>query len=333
MVGRYHPLRCAQDVRRPAWGLDTWNMIRTAVGLLVFVVIVAVLGLATLVIGLVYPSRRVIAFTTLFWARAMLWVCGVRLTVVCPAPEATLQGSHAEQGESLDSVEQRESLHYAEQREYLDSVEHSSKLFVGNHQSALDIPILIVALKGRVRFMAKNTLFRIPVFGWTMWRYGYVPIHRTQPRRTRERLQRLFRDLGRKPMSFVLFPEGTRSSDGRLLPFRKGAMKICQRAGLAVVPFCIDGAVAVCPRNQLRLHPGPVRLTFCRAIPVDDVTSMSSAELHDRVRTSIAEGLERIERPPRAAESTGETPPLVPLGRAQDGRGLHPGGRDISEGG
>ncbi len=273
-------------------------MIRAAIGLLVFVVIVVVLVIPLLLIGLVYPSRRLAGFVSLIWARAMLLICGVRLTIVRHAQGAALQGSEAEEresshsgGQALPCDRRRPRTLEAHATKTPQIVDHSSTLLIGNHQSALDIPILVVALRGRVRFMAKSNLFHIPVFGWALWRYGYVPIHRTQPRRTRERLQRMFGELGRKPISFVLFPEGTRSSDGRLLPFRKGAMKICQRGGLPVVPFCIDGSVAVCPRNQLRVHPGPVRLTFFREIPVPEVASMSTAELHDRVRESIAEGL------------------------------------------
>jgi len=228
--------------------------------LLACIVVLVVVGLPTILVGLVYPSRRVFAFTSRIWALVMLLCCGVRLTI---------EGAEAIRNDT-------------------------PKFFVGNHQSALDIPILLVALSGRVRFMAKASLFRIPILGWVMWRYGHVPIDREHPRAALDRLDRMIGELRRRPISFVAFPEGTRSLDGRLLPFRKGTMKICQRAGLTVVPFSISGSVNVCRRNRLRVRPGPVRLRFGEPIPADRVTSMSATELHDCVRERVAEGLGQV---------------------------------------
>jgi len=93
--------------------------------------VVLVLGTIALLVGLVYPSRRIIAFAAVAWSRVVLSLAGVRLTIVGKEQVA-------------DRV---------------------PRFFMGNHQSALDIPILLFALDGHARFMAKNTLFRIPIFG------------------------------------------------------------------------------------------------------------------------------------------------------------------------
>ncbi|MGB2986736.1 MAG: lysophospholipid acyltransferase family protein [Phycisphaerae bacterium] len=234
-------------------------MIRAWLAIAVWGLMLIVPGIPVLLAGFVYPSRRLIAWSSSLWARVMLAICGVRLTV--------------------------------EGQEHLR--DGKPKFFMGNHQSALDIPIVVLALKGDVRFMAKNTLFRSPVFGWILGRYGYVPVDRSHARVTLESLNRALDRLRRRPISLAVFPEGTRSADGRLLPFRKGTMKICRRAGLPAVPFSIDGSYVVNPRSWLRAYPGPVRLTFGEPIPAGEVAAMSTIELHDRVRQTIARQLGR----------------------------------------
>ncbi len=214
-------------------------------------------GVPLFAFGLIHRSRAAMASVAALWARGTLAICGVRLTI-----------------EGADRVPAGQAGFY-----------------VGNHQSALDIPIVISALNGDVRFMAKNTLFRFPVFGWVLWMYGFVPIHRARARITLDSLTRMYERVRRDPISLVVFPEGTRSEDGRLLPFRRGTMKICRRVGLPVVPFTIDGSHRVTPRDRIRAYPGPVRLTFGKPIPAVDAARMSNAELHDRVRQAIADML------------------------------------------
>ena len=235
-------------------------MIRASLTFFAAALLVVFLGTLVLLIGLVYPAPVFMTWGSAFWSRVILVTAGVRVTV---------QGTE----------------HLAED---------ASKFFVGNHQSALDIPILVAVLHGRIRFMAKETLFRIPLFGWIIRRYGHVPIDRSRPRATFRTLQRMIARLERRPISFVVFPEGTRSTDGRLLPFRKGTMKICQRAGLSVVPFAIHGSSAVHERGRFRVRPGAVRIVFEKPIPASEVTGLTATELHDRVREAVARGLARL---------------------------------------
>jgi len=232
-------------------------MFRAAITALAMSLVVLVLGTAAFLIGLVYPSRRVVAFAAVVWSRVILFLTGVRLTI---------------EGNELVT-------------------DRVPRFFMGNHQSALDIPILLVALDGHVRFMAKDTLFRIPVFGWVIRRYGYAPIDRSSPRVTFRTIERMLERLHRDPISIAVFPEGTRSSDGRLLTFRRGTMKVGQRSGLPIVPFTIDGSLAVYNREHFAANPGPVKLIFAEPIPADEVAAMSTTELHDRVKAIIARQL------------------------------------------
>lgn len=232
-------------------------------------------GGSALVIGLIYPFRAVIAVVIRVWAWGVLRAAGVRLTI---------EGAH----------------HIADGRHCV---------FMGNHQSGLDIPIVIYALRGHVRFMAKKSLFYVPVFGWVLLRYGFVPIDRSNPRVALGRLDRMIQRIRRDPISFVVFPEGTRSRDGKLLPFRRGTMKIGQRMGLPIIPFSIDGSIDVHHRDHFRAVPGPVRLTFLEPIPADQVAAMSPGELLNRVLLAVKRGLASD-----AVDAASAEAPLVPEG-------------------
>src|SRR5581483_5298261 len=110
-------------------------------------------------------------------------------------------------------------------------------VFLCNHQSALDIPILMKACfpAYNVRFLAKESLFKIPIMGWAMGRSGFVPIRRESPRHSAELFQAMTK-AGKIPFSYIIFPEGTRSADGRLQSFKKGSIGLALRLGLPVVP-------------------------------------------------------------------------------------------------
>jgi len=205
-----------------------------------------------LLAGLIGRSDGLLAFWSRVWSRAILWLAGVRLTVRGAA--------HADGPPSF---------------------------FVGNHLGALDIPVLFVALRGRVRFMAKDSLFKIPLFGWALSQYGFVRIDRAHPRKALRALQRMLQDLRRHPVSFAVFPEGTRSHDGNLLPFRRGTLKICRDSGLPIVPFSIKGTNSIYVRGRVCITPGPVCITFGAPISADEAGSMSAQELVDRVRSEV----------------------------------------------
>ena len=219
-----------------------------------------VMGLPVLVIGFIYPARIAVAILAAVWAKAMLIISGARVTI-----------------EGLERV-----------------TDGKARFLLGNHQSALDIPIIVWAFRGNVRFMAKESLFRIPIFGWNLRRYGYVPVDRSSARAALRSVERAFERFRKRPISLAIFPEGTRSVDGRLLPFRKGTMKICHQASLPVVPFSIDGACKVNPKDRFGLFPGPIRVRFGEAIPPEEVAAMSARELHDRVRGAVERMLGQV---------------------------------------
>jgi 1-acyl-sn-glycerol-3-phosphate acyltransferase len=182
---------------------------------------------------------------------------------------------------------------HAEGLEHIESQARASTgmFLVGNHQSDLDVPILIAALPYPVRFMAKDSLFNIPLFGWIIKGCGYIPVYRHSARKTLASLRAILEEDTGYPIATVVFPEGTRSSDGVLLPFRRGALRIGRLTGLPIVPFSIEGSIRVHRRGVFKARPGKVKLTFHKPLGPDEIAELSADELHDRVYRDIVSAL------------------------------------------
>ena len=159
---------------------------------------------------------------------------------------------------------------------------------MGNHQGNFDIHALTVAIPRRFAWVAKEELFRIPLFGPAMRRAGYIPLDRSDGRKALKSM-RLAAERIAAGTSVVIFPEGTRTKDGALLPFKRGAFMLAARAGVPIVPFTINGSMERNPRNRLELHPGTISVSFQAPVAVAGVPE---GELMERVRAAVAAGLE-----------------------------------------
>jgi 1-acyl-sn-glycerol-3-phosphate acyltransferase len=164
-------------------------------------------------------------------------------------------------------------------------------LLMSNHQSALDIPVLLACVPLSFKFIAKRELFRIPLFGWAIRKAGYISIDRENPREALKAMEEAVRKI-RGGTTVLIFPEGTRSPDGKLLPFMKGAFFLASRAAVPVVPLAIVGSNPLQPPG--RVVPdlrGHVTIHVGRPISPDGKKGLSSkAELMEEVRRAI-EGL------------------------------------------
>jgi 1-acyl-sn-glycerol-3-phosphate acyltransferase len=159
-------------------------------------------------------------------------------------------------------------------------------VLLSNHQSLYDIPLLLATLPLPARFMAKAELFRIPVFGWSLRVGGFIPVERGAGKGARESFRAATARVA-SGGSVLLFPEETRSRDGRLLPFKRGGFLLAQKAGLPVVPVGIQGTLGVRERDSFRIHPGRVVIRY--GTPIEPVTGREeNALLIPRVRTAIA---------------------------------------------
>jgi len=131
---------------------------------------------------------------------------------------------------------------------------------VANHRSLIDTLILLQVLQRRapIRFVAKRSLFRVPLLGWGMRRFGHVPVDGKSIWFSVAGLR--LAAGSRRPWSMVFFPEGTRSRDGRMLPFKQAPFKIASRLGLPVLPITIAGSAEALPCGQIVAN-GPAEVT------------------------------------------------------------------------
>lgn len=157
-------------------------------------------------------------------------------------------------------------------------------VFFSNHQSALDIPILYAAIRYPLVFIAKKELFWIPIMGWGMKAMGHIVLDRSSPRKARGALNLAVRRLKKSRLSLVLFPEGTRSADGKLGDFKQGSFALALEAGVSVVPVVIEKANERLPKKGVMIKSGTVFVTIGDPI---DAKGMEKGELCAKVRSEI----------------------------------------------
>jgi len=168
-------------------------------------------------------------------------------------------------------------------------------VFMPNHQSNIDPPAVVVLLPP-VLVLGKEEFFRVPVLGRAMRLRGFVPIDRKNRERAIEAVEQAIRSL-QAGRSFLVFPEGTRSPDGRLQPFKKGAFMMALKAGAPIVPISISGASLVMRKGEFAIHPGRVRITFHDAVPTAGCSVDDRERIMESVRQAIISGLTAEERP------------------------------------
>jgi 1-acyl-sn-glycerol-3-phosphate acyltransferase len=199
------------------------------------------------------------------WARTILFVTGVQVQVL-----------------------HRERL-----------VPGKSFVIVANHSSLSDILVLFVGLPVQIRFMAKRSVFRVPFLGWGIAAAGFIPVDRGDTVRGRIAVDVALKRL-QAGRSVVVFPEETRSLDGELLAFKKGAALVALKAGLPILPIAILGTAHVLPRGSMRASPGTVVLAVGEEIPTQGKSANDRAELTQAARGAI----ERLRKEAAAAVIT-----------------------------
>ncbi len=168
----------------------------------------------------------------------------------------------------------------------------ASYVFTANHQSIYDIPIVFWSLPHQLRIIAKRSLGRFPVLGWHLQRTGHVLVDRSKPGHEVFRCISAVIDRG---LSLIVFPEGTRSVDGRLGRFKKAIFVIAIDASIPVVPLSITGSRHVMRRGRLMTCPGHVRLTVHPPIATEGLSRDDAGDLADRVQAIVATGVEANE--------------------------------------
>jgi 1-acyl-sn-glycerol-3-phosphate acyltransferase len=188
-------------------------------------------------------------FARFAWSRSSLWLAGVRIDM-----------------------------------EPLPALPDGPVIFASNHESALDIWVLLARLPRGVRFVAKAELFEIPIFGAYMRLGGHVAVDRRNHAQAVESLRRAA-EIVRGGTSLIVFPEGTRSRDCQVHAFKKGPFVLAKEAGVPVVPVAVSGAGRVTPKDVVAVRPGVIRLAVGE--PVDPAVFPDKTALLREVRHRV----------------------------------------------
>ena len=165
-----------------------------------------------------------------------------------------------------------------------------SYIFMANHQSNFDIPVLLGYLPVQFRWLAKAELFRVPIFGRAMRGAGYISIDRSDRAAAFASLQQAAEKI-RQGVSILIFPEGTRSLDGSLKAFKKGGFVMAIGAGVPIVPVAVRGTYDIMPKHGLLIRPRPVVVDIGEPIATQGLALDSKEALMDGVRSAIRLGL------------------------------------------
>ncbi|HZS50047.1 MAG TPA: lysophospholipid acyltransferase family protein [Bryobacterales bacterium] len=162
-------------------------------------------------------------------------------------------------------------------------------IYVANHVSNVDPPVLFGYLP-RVAIMAKAAVFRIPVLGYALKLGGFIPVERERRDSRRQALEAGM-DRLRQGLSLLVFPEGTRSPDGALLPFRPGPFTMAIETQVPIVPITIVGTREVMPKGRSTIRPGRAKIIIHQPVPTTGLDASGRSELIERVRSIIAAAL------------------------------------------
>jgi len=224
------------------------------------VTVTIVLGTAAIFVAFFSKKGNVAHLLARTWGKSILWVSAVAVDV---------QG-----------------------REHLRRT--ASCILMPNHQSNFDIPVLLGCLPVQFRWLAKKELFNIPLFGRSMRGCGYISIDRSDRRAAFKSLATAAQRI-RQGVSVLIFPEGTRSRDGRILPFKKGGFVLAVDAGVPVVPIVIHGTRRIMPKGRFLVQSGPVVMKILPPIDTRAYTRKTKENLMQAVHAAISGALDKME--------------------------------------
>ena len=165
-------------------------------------------------------------------------------------------------------------------------------ILVSNHASILDIPAIISAAPFPVRFLAKKSLLWYPIFGWFLYLSGHILIERESARSALRSLKKAS-FLLKNGISIIVFPEGTRSPDGVVKEFKRGAFLLAQHSKFPVIPVSIAGTYEMLPRQGWWFRPGTIHMRMGEPIPTRNLSHQELRDLMRKVRETIIENLKK----------------------------------------
>jgi len=235
-------------------------MIRSVLLLIIGVIFTAFMSGCAVLFPLISPGENKAHRIASLWARILLILTNTRVKVI--GAENVLAGK--------------------------------PQVFMANHQSDFDILIVLAHIPGQFRWIVKKELFNIPVFGAAMRNAGYIEIDRQHHERAMMSVDEAARKI-KEGKSVMSFPEGTRSRDGSIKPFKKGMFHLAIKSGVPIVPISIVGAKDIMPKRSLHIKPGQVTLVIDKPIDVNGYAIENRHELIERVRNVIVGNCETYE--------------------------------------
>lgn len=233
-----------------------WVVLHTLIIYLWTIVSTIVLGTVAVIFGLFSKTGNSVHFVARVWGRSILWISGIRVEV-----------------SGLERIDANRSL-----------------ILMSNHQSNFDIPVLLSALPLQFRWLAKAELFKIPIFGRGMRGAGYISIDRSDRKSAFRSLARAAQAI-REGTSVLIFPEGTRSFDGLLLPFKKGGFVLAVDAGVPILPLVIEGTVEIMAKGCKLIRRRPVLIKVRPEIDSAAFTRKTKDELIGSVREAMTQAM------------------------------------------
>ena len=169
-------------------------------------------------------------------------------------------------------------------------------LFAANHTSAADPPAIVGAIPRRVAILLKESLFKWPIVGQAFQSAHFIPVNRGERESAIASVEKATEAM-KKGQSFLIYPEGTRSPDGRLQEFKKGAVVMAIKAGVPIVPMVCSGAHHIMEKHSLVIHPGEIVVEFLEAIDASQYNLETRDILNQRVHDAMAAALPPDQRP------------------------------------
>lgn len=170
----------------------------------------------------------------------------------------------------------------------LEGLEGQTKVvYVANHASWFDIPAMVVGVPDQIRIVFKKELTWVPIWGWAL-KYGpYIAVDRMNPKDALKSLEKAAGQI-RKGASVLLYAEGTRTRDGKLQPFKRGAFALAVRSGVPVVPVAINNSYKILPKGSLKVRPAEIHIVLGRPIEMTgEIGKDSEKELMEKVHAVI----------------------------------------------
>jgi len=169
-------------------------------------------------------------------------------------------------------------------------------LFAANHTSSADAPAVVGAIPRRIVILLKESLFKWPIVGQAFRSAHFIPVNRSARDAAIASVEKAAGAL-KAGQSFLIYPEGTRSPDGRLQEFKKGAVMMAIKAGVPIVPMACSGAHRIIKKNSLVIHPGEIVVEFLEPIDASKYSLEERDVLNERVRMAMAAALPPDQRP------------------------------------